>query len=215
MNKPLKIILFSVLDIFVIIPAIVFTVFVIIVQTQYSDHIFMPQTVEPAEVIMVLGARIEEPGVPSKELQDRLDRGIELYNLEVAPKVLVTGDDGQNNSDEISTMQQYLIDHGVPEENVMADPHGYRTYESCKRAKEVFDIEDMILVTQQFHINRALYLCNELGIEADGVTSDIQEYNDHWYNIGRDLLASVKAYIDINFLPPTPPVAYVETSSSQ
>jgi vancomycin permeability regulator SanA len=137
---------------------------------------------------------------------DRIKTGALLYNAKKASKILITGDDGQMRSNEVAAMKKAVLDLGVKEQDVVIDGQGYRTYESCKRAKEVYKIDDMIVVTQRFHLGRALYLCNTFGVDAIGVSSDLQSYQNivrHWV---RDLLASNKAWYDINIEAPRSPV---------
>ncbi|MBU2566974.1 YdcF family protein [Patescibacteria group bacterium] len=178
------------------------------VRVTQLDNLFTEQEVPQAPVIIILGASLKTDGTPSDALEDRLIRGAELFIDQKAPKILVTGDDGQNHSDEVSVMKQYLIDKGIPEAAIQVDGHGYRTYESCKRAKQEFGYNQAILVTQKFHLVRALYLCNSLGVESNGVTSDLRHYKSITQLTIRDWLASFKAWIDLNIWKPVPPVKY-------
>jgi vancomycin permeability regulator SanA len=101
----------------------------------------------------------------------------------------------------------------APGDAVLSDPHGYRTYESCKRAAEVFQIKDAIIVTQRFHIARALYLCESFGIQSLGVTSDLTSYQRNLYFWTRDLAASIKAWSDVHIRAPEPPVNVIGNKS--
>ena len=105
-------------------------------------------------------------------------------------------------------MQVLAVQLGVPQEAVKTDGHGYRTYESCKRAREVFGITDALVVTQSFHLGRSLYLCDALGVASQGVTSDLQSYEKEYFFLGRDILASIKAIWDIDVQAPSSPVEY-------
>ena len=159
----------------------------------------MPKT------IMVLGASRTATG-PSDALSDRLRVGAQLYFANPSSTILITGDDGGFRSDEISVMKDTLIqrDH-VPAESILSDGHGYRTYESCKNAKQA-GINELVIVTQRFHAARASYICSRLGIQTvDVVTADLQPYQEIFYFWVRDLLATFKAWIDINLIPPTSP----------
>ena len=120
----------------------------------------------------------------------------------------MTGDDGLFHVDEVAVMRELAINEGVPAEDIQIDDHGYRTYESCKRAVEVFDVRDAVIVTQRFHIARALYLCDAFDMEVQGITADKHEYQDNWKFVIRDLAASAKAWWDVNVMDPAPPVAY-------
>lgn len=177
------------------------------VQLRYRNRLVKAEdTASTTEAIIVLGAALKTDGTPSDALRDRLETGVALYKIGKAPKLLLTGDDGKNNMDEVSVMRQYAIDHGVPESAVRVDGQGYRTYESCSRAVQVLNIKKAILVTQNFHLPRALYLCNRMGMEAVGVSADLNHYENWWWNQSRDLLASVKAWWDVNVVTPKPPV---------
>ena len=192
-----------------VIIGLVFVISVILhVRTAESDNIHNTDSSPQSEAIIILGASLKKDGSPSDALRDRLTVGAELYKLNKAPQIIVTGDDGQNRMDEVTIMKQTLIDLGIPQEAIIKDNHGYRTYESCKRAKKVFNINEAILITQKFHLVRALYICNELGVHSTGVTSDLQDYQKITQFIIRDWLASFKAWIDINLLEPEPPVHY-------
>ena len=166
------------------------------------------EAAKPAPVAIVLGASVKRNGDPSPALQDRLEIGYQLYEAGRVEKVLITGDDGGYHIDEIHSMRRTLENLGVPKSDILEDGHGYRTYESCKRAHDVFEIDRAIIVTQRFHIGRALYLCNKLGIVTTGVAADQLKYDKIIIFTLRDFAASVLAWVDINILPPQPPVAY-------
>ncbi|MSR85393.1 hypothetical protein EXS71_03095 [Candidatus Uhrbacteria bacterium] len=157
-------------------------------------------------IAIVLGASVTARQTPSDALRDRLEEGIWLYETGLAGKILITGDDGRNEVDEISVMKKYLLEHGVQEKDVLIDPEGYRTYESCKRAHEVFHLEKAIVVTQRFHLARALYLCNRLGVDSIGSPSDRSRYAKINYFWLRDLAASAKAWWDVNVQAPKSPI---------
>lgn len=171
-------------------------------------HLFdAPETVPRAPVAIILGASVKSDGTPSDALRDRLLVGIRLYEKRIVDKLLLSGDDGAYHADEIQVMQSFIRANGVPDENILIDGKGYRTYESCKRAKSVLHIDRAIVVTQRFHIGRAIYLCQKLGIDTNGVTSDLQTYVRGTYFWARDIIASLKAWWDIHIIPPKPPVA--------
>ena len=177
------------------------------VQLRYRDRMTRAETAPTGtEAIIVLGAALKTDGTPSDALRDRLETGIALYKVGKAPKILLTGDDGKNHTDEVAVMKDYVLNREVPEQDVKVDGQGYRTYESCARAVQVLNIKKAIVVTQNFHLPRALYLCNSLGMDAVGVSADLEHYQDWWWNLGRDLLASVKAWWDVNVQTPRPPV---------
>ena len=178
------------------------------VRWAYRDRMHKPADVPVKPIIMILGASLKPDGQPSDYLADRLKVGAELYKQGKAMAILVTGDDGLMKTNEIQVMRQTLVQAGVPEPVMLFDGHGYRTYESCSRAKSQFGVTQAIIVTQDFHLPRALYLCNHLGVDAVGASADSRTYKDLWWNLSRDWLASFKAWIDINLWPPKPPVKY-------
>ncbi|MDO8618240.1 MAG: ElyC/SanA/YdcF family protein [Candidatus Uhrbacteria bacterium] len=181
------------------------------VQLRYINRMHY-ESVSPKQrawtTALVLGASIKGKGVPSEALQDRLDTGIWLYKTRSAGRILITGDDGRHEVDEISTMKQYLFANNIPESDLLADGEGYRTYESCKRARQVAtSTKTFVVVTQRFHLGRALYLCNKMGVDAFGSVADRQSYRRIKYFWIRDMFASVKAWWDINIDAPKSPVS--------
>ncbi|MFZ6015051.1 MAG: SanA/YdcF family protein [Patescibacteria group bacterium] len=185
---------------------IIINVITSFVRSQYAFNIVKADKLDTAPVIIILGASLKEDGTPSLMLQDRLDKGIELLNQNKAPIILISGDDGKNRMNEVFVMKQYLLNQGVNPEKIYTDGQGYRTYESCKRAHDKYDINEAILVSQKFHLKRALYLCNHLGVKSKGVAADTGEYDGYAYHVIRDWFASFKAWIDLNIWAPSPPV---------
>lgn len=181
---------------------------VIIVNVRYSyrDLIYSPTSVPSKPVIMILGASLQLDGQPSEALLDRLKVGADLFDQHKGSLILVTGDDGKFYTDEVTVMKNYLEQAGIPDISIWVDGQGYRTYESCTRAKSQFSITKAIIVTQNFHLPRALYLCNQLGIQSVGASADLHSYRDIVWMTLRDWLASFKAWIDVNVWTPKPPV---------
>lgn len=158
-------------------------------------------------VALILGASITTPNTPSDALKDRLLTGIALYRSHMVDKLLLSGDDGDFRSDEISVMKSFVFSHGVTNTaDVLSDGKGYRTYESCKHAREVFHLDQAIVVTQRFHMGRALYLCDSFGVKTEGVTADLEGYRGIVYYWARDIVSSAEAWSDVNLIPPSPPV---------
>lgn len=166
--------------------------------------------VPPSPVGIILGASINKDGTPSDALMDRLKTGATLYRYGLVQDILVTGDDGGFHSNEVEAMKKALIALEVPEKHIYVDPHGYRTYESCKRAIQTFHVTQAIIVTQRFHLPRALFLCNELGIQSFGVSADLQKYQKQNYFEFREFFATIKAFIDVYLLEPKSPVKVAE-----
>lgn len=145
-----------------------------------------------ADCIMVLGAGIIDAETPTDMLRDRLDAGILLYRNSVAPKILLTGDNGTVTHNEIHVMLNYVKRAGVPEEDIFCDHAGFSTYDSMYRAKSIFEVEHLIVVTQTYHEYRALYIAEKLGLSAKGVASDQEKYRGQPVRELREVLARVK-----------------------
>jgi SanA protein len=147
---------------------------------------------EPFQAIIVLGARVWEDGRPSHVLEDRLATGLELYRLGQIRKIIVSGDHGSHCYDEVNTMGGWLMAAGVPQEDVFLDHAGFNTYDTMTRAARVFGVRRAVVVTQRFHLPRAVWLARQAGIDAVGVEADRRRYRSHYWNEGRESLARVK-----------------------
>lgn len=148
-----------------------------------------------ADCILVLGAGIREDGSPTWMLEDRIKIGDELYKKECAPKLIMSGDHGRKNHDEVNAMKRYAMDEGVPSEDIFMDHAGFETYDSLYRAKEIFGAKKVIIVTQEYHLYRALYIADMLGLDARGVTSDLRFYSKKMaYWKFREYLARIKSF---------------------
>lgn len=153
------------------------------------------------DCILILGCGVRADGTPSPMLSDRLDEGIKLYKSGAAPKIIVSGDHGKNDYDEVNVMKSYAVEKGVPSNDIFMDHAGFSTYESIYRAKEIFKAENIIIVTQNFHIYRALHIANKLNINAVGVNSDPRRYIGHQYNELREMAARAKDFINCIIKP--------------
>lgn len=153
------------------------------------------------DCILVLGCLVKDDGVPSDMLGDRLKIGVELYHLGTAPKLLMSGDHGRKDYDEVDAMKQFAVDSGIDTEHIFMDHAGFSTYESMYRAKEVFGAKKIIIVTQQYHLYRAVYIANRLGLEAYGVSSDLHVYWGQFSRDVREVLARVKDFGTTIFKP--------------
>ena len=156
---------------------------------------------EDVDCIIVLGCLVKDNGNPSDMLADRLKRGIELYEQGSAPKIIMSGDHGRENYDEVNTMKQVAIDAGVPSNDIFMDHTGFSTYESIYRAKEVFEADKIIIVTQEYHLYRALYIAEQLGIEAYGVNADFHTYWGQSSRELREILARCKDFANAIIKP--------------
>ena len=176
------------------------------VQFRYVDQIHEVADAPQKPVAIILGASVKKDGTPSDALRDRVLTGVDLYRANRVQGLLMTGDDGARHIDEVSVMVRVAEEEGVPRDAIKTDGHGYRTYESCKRAVQEYGITDAIVVTQRFHLGRALYLCNGFGISAEGVSADRQNYVKYAWFWTRDLLSSFKAFWDLRVWSPATPV---------
>ena len=151
-------------------------------------------TLSEVDCILVLGCGVRPDGTPSAMLADRLQRGVSLYQNGVSPKILMSGDHGQDDYDEVNTMKNYALEKGVPTEDVFMDHAGFSTYESMYRAKEIFKAEKIVIVTQQYHLYRAVYIAEQLGLEAYGVSCNYHDYSGQFMRDVREVLARVKDF---------------------
>lgn len=152
------------------------------------------------DCIIVLGAGIWGDK-PSPMLEDRLLEAISLYENNVSSKIIMSGDHGRKEYDEVNIMKNFAIDKGIPSENIFMDHAGFSTYESIYRAKEVFRAKKAIIVTQEYHLYRALYIANSLGLEAYGVGSDPRQYVGATYRELREIIARNKDFLKCIFKP--------------
>lgn len=194
--------------------AIIFLIIVIvIITTMLAINFYIKQTtkkqiienenysnIKDVDCIIVLGAGIWEDE-PSPMLEDRLLEGIKLYNNNVASKIIMSGDHGSKEYDEVNVMKKFAIEKGVPSKNIFMDHAGFSTYESLYRAKEIFEAKKVVIVTQKYHLYRALYIAKQLGIEAYGVGSDPRKYIGEAYREMREILARNKDFVQCVFKP--------------
>ncbi len=145
-----------------------------------------------ADCILVLGCGVRPDGDPSLMLRDRLDRGLQLYELGAAPKLLMSGDHGRAEYDEVNAMKDYAMAAGVPSEDVFMDHAGFSTYESMYRARDIFCAERVIIVSQKYHLYRAVYDARALGLEAWGVAAEDIPYLGQLGREVREILARNK-----------------------
>lgn len=167
------------------------------VRKSTESHIITPEEAERdegADCVIVLGCRVRGND-PSLMLDDRLSVGVGLYKKGAAPKILMSGDHGRKDYDEVNVMKQYAMDSGVPSEDVFMDHAGFSTYDSMYRAANVFGAKKVIIVSQKYHLYRALYIAKKLGMEAYGVPSDLRAYVKQDYYDLREILARNKDFI--------------------
>lgn len=177
------------------------------VKRSAADRILTPEqaaTLTDVDCILVLGCQVKADGVPSHMLEDRLQRSVALYQAGVAPKLLMSGDHGRENYNEVGTMKQYAINAAIPSSDIFMDHAGFSTYESLYRAKEIFGVDKVVIVTQKYHLYRALYIADKMGIDAYGVGADYRTYWGQAKREVREILARCKDMLTTAFeVPPT------------
>lgn len=169
-----------------------------------SDQILSPEDatlLEDVDCILVLGCGVKDDGTPSDMLEDRLRRSVELFQSGAAPKLLMSGDHGRVTYNEVWTMKQYAMDNGIASTDIFMDHAGFSTYESIYRARDVFGAKKIIIVSQEYHLYRALYIANALGIAAYGVHADYRNYSGQLSYDLREILARNKDFVTAIFKP--------------
>lgn len=161
---------------------------------KHSTAPYLRQDVTGADCILVLGCGVRADGEPSLMLRDRLDMGIALYKAGAAPKLLMSGDHSRTDYDEVNAMKDYAIAAGVPSEDIFMDHAGFSTYESMYRAKDVFCAETVIIVSQEYHLYRAVYDARALGLDAWGVPAEDVNYLGQFVRDIREILARNKDF---------------------
>ena len=177
----------------------IFTYFYVILSTK-NQIIEKSTSKDEIDCILVLGAGVRD-GKPTHMLEDRLLTAIELYNNKVASKIIMSGDHGREEYDEVNIMKKFAIEKGVPSNDIFMDHAGFSSYESIYRAKEIFEAKKIVIVTQKYHLYRSLYIANSLGIEAYGVSADLRKYIGQSYREVREIIARDKDFIKCIFKP--------------
>jgi SanA protein len=137
------------------------------------DSVDLPER----ELALVLGAGLNAAGGPSAMLYDRVDTAVDLYEAGKVRKLLMSGDNSTVNYNEVEVMRRTALELGVPDNDIYMDHAGFNTWDSCYRAKAIFEQNEVTIVTQKFHLPRALYSCNHLGVKSIGVAADRQRYD--------------------------------------
>lgn len=159
------------------------------------------QQLENVDCILVLGAGVYANKYPSPMLEDRLLEGVALYKLNVSDRILMSGDNSKVHYNEVKVMKDFAIKAGVPSEHIFQDHAGFSTYESMYRARDVFAAKKIVVVTQEYHMYRALYIARSLGLDAYGVVSDPRIYAGQAARDFREILARTKDIIYCIFKP--------------
>lgn len=178
----------------------------ILIQLVYTSKITSPEQVVVEKVAIVFGAGLQRDGTPSPILRDRVSTAVSLLKDNKVQKILLSGDNRFIDYNEPGAMQAYALQLGAPQDALVMDYAGRRTYDTCYRAKHIFKINSAILVTQKYHLPRALFLCDQIGIESVGVNSDLREYSQRSYQIWviREIFASANAVWDAWITKPIP-----------
>ena len=155
---------------------------------------------ENTDCVIVLGAGVRN-GSPTPMLRDRLITGISLYKSGAAPKIIMSGDHGREDYDEVNVMKSYAVENGVPDGDIFMDHAGFSTYDSIYRAKAVFEADSIIIVTQKYHLYRALYIAERLGVNAVGVSADLDDYSGQLKRDLREIAARDKDFFSCLFKP--------------
>lgn len=182
------------------------------VKIYYHRSMYIPTETPQRQVAVVFGAAVYN-GRLSPVLRDRVDTAVALYKAGQVERIIVSGDNSSFYYDEPGSMMAYAIERGVDPADIVADRAGHRTYDTCYRAGHVFDVDSAILVTQTFHLPRALLTCEGLGIDAVGAAADRRTYRDAgWYEL-RETAATLVAAWDVVRREPPPIVDVMEADS--
>ena len=176
------------------------------VQAKGEKRIVTKDTLpEKVDAIIVLGAGVREDGTPSDILTDRLSTSLDILNMGVEGKLLLSGDHGREGYNEVGTMKDYILKNSdIKDKDIFLDHAGFSTYDSIYRAKDIFKVESALIVTNEYHLPRALYLAEKLGIDAYGYTSDKREYYYMDAYKKRERIAQLKDFLFVNVLKPEP-----------
>lgn len=169
------------------------------VQARYGPSIYTVDSVPAHRVAIVLGARVYPNGRLSGMLRDRVETAVALYKAGKVQKILMTGDNSVQDYNEPDAMKAHAVAMGVPAQDIQPDYGGRRTYDSCYRARSIFQVESAVIVTQAFHLPRSLFLCDQLGIAAVGVVADQRVYDPRsiaWSET-REVPATLTALLDV------------------
>ncbi len=190
--------------------AAIVVIFNVWLHAAYASRIYasmddLPRDDQP-RIAVVFGAGLTRSGEPTPALYDRVATAVDLYQRGLVNKLLLTGDNRFVNYNEPEAMRRTAVRLGIPNEDLVLDYAGRRTYDSCYRARAIFGVNRAILVTQAFHLDRAMYLCIALGIDSVGVIADRRNYtagSQTWWSI-REAAATAAAWLDMNVLKPIP-----------
>ena len=202
MKKAIKILIICAIAIAVIV-AIYTLAIDLYVKNSTADRIIdaqMAADLTDVDCIVVLGCQVRDDGSPSHMLLDRVERGVELYKLGVSPVLFMSGDNLNESYDETGKMKEIAATDGVPENAIKLDPLGLSTYDSIWRLKELYGAKRIVIVTQEYHLHRALYIAGQMGVEAWGVSADPRRYSGQLLRDLREIVARNKDFIFCKFV---------------
>jgi len=169
------------------------------VQWKYAKNIIDSKEIETPNIALVFGAGLKATGGPSDILEDRIRSAIALYQEGKVGKIILSGDNRVSDYNEVEAMKNFALEQGLPEEALLLDGGGVSTYDSCRRLQSEFNLSKAVLVTQRYHLFRALYVCRELGIDAVGVAAIDRGYFQQKKFSLREWPASLQAWWQVNF----------------
>ena len=174
----------------------------IVVNKTKSNIVSLEEAAKLSDIdcAVILGAGVRD-GKPTPMLRDRLLTGIELYKSGTVKKLIMSGDHGSDDYDEVNIMKSFAVDSGVPDSDIFMDHAGFSTYETIYRAKEIFEADNIIIVSQKYHLYRALYIAEKLGVKAVGISADLRTYSGQAKRDLREILARDKDFFNCIFKP--------------
>lgn len=174
----------------------------IVVNKTKSNIVTLEEAAKLSDVdcAVILGAGVRD-GKPTPMLKDRLLTGIELYKSGAAKKLIMSGDHGSKDYDEVNIMKSFAVENGVPDSDIFMDHAGFSTYETVYRAKEIFEADNIIIVSQEYHLYRALYIAEKLEVKAAGVSADLRAYKGQIKRDLREILARDKDFFNCIIKP--------------
>ena len=193
-----------------VVGAVVLLILNAVVMAPGKERILSPDEaakLTEVDCVLVLGCQVKPDGEPSHMLHDRVMQGVDLYERGAVPVLFMTGDSRRENYDETGTMKALAVASGVPSEAVVTDPYGLSTYDSILRAKEIYGYDKILIVTQEYHLYRAIYIAVQNGIDAYGVASDPRPYAGQIFREVREVAARAKDFLYC-LLDPAPEMAY-------
>ncbi len=186
----------------VLLAAAVFVPNFIVVNKTKSNIVSLEEAAKLSDIdcAVILGAGVRD-GKPTPMLRDRLLTGIELYKSGGAKKLIMSGDHGSEEYDEVNIMKSFAVENGLPDSDIFMDHAGFSTYDTVYRAKEIFEADNIIIVSQEYHLYRALYIAEKLGVKAVGVSADLNTYRGQTKRDLREILARDKDFFNCIIKP--------------